>query len=73
MKRCIGSYKETQCFKFIHVGILYKQKGIVEGECLCGLIQKIKKHRQSPRKNLKHSHEVRVEGRSKGGLESSTG
>jgi hypothetical protein len=42
MNRCIGSYEETQFFNFIHFGILYKQKGIVEGECLCGLIQKIK-------------------------------
>jgi hypothetical protein len=42
MKRCIGSYKETPCFKFIPAGILYKQKGIMEGECVCGLIQKVK-------------------------------
>jgi hypothetical protein len=42
MKRCIGSYKETQWFNFIHVGILYKQKDIAKEECLCGLIQKTK-------------------------------
>jgi hypothetical protein len=57
---------------FIPVGRLYKLENMVEGRCLYGLVQKIK-HRWSPRKNVKHSHEVRVEGWSKGGLNSSAG
>jgi hypothetical protein len=62
MKRCIGSYKETQCFNFIPVGILYKQKGIVEGVRLCGLIQKIKTQTKS-------KEELETFTRSEGGRE----
>jgi hypothetical protein len=48
-------------------GILYKQKSVMEGSVSCGLHQKIKS-KQSPRKKVEDTYEVRVEGRSKEGL-----
>jgi hypothetical protein len=42
--------EETQWFKFIPIGILYKHKGIVKGGRLNELIQKIRNKAESKEK-----------------------
>jgi hypothetical protein len=75
MKRCNGSLLKRHNGSMSYpledyINIKYGERKM----CLWSNSEYLNR-RHSPRKNLKHetSHEVRVEGRSKGGLESSTG
>jgi hypothetical protein len=84
MKRCnvlllkihIGSVSLLQKYTLFQYHIplerLYKQNKNGKKESVYVAQSRRSKQKQSPRKNVEDIHEVRVEGRSKGGLVSST-
>jgi hypothetical protein len=52
MKRCNGSNKETQCFKFTPVGRLYKQERMVKEESVSAVqIRRSKEEAESKKEN----------------------
>jgi hypothetical protein len=76
LKRHIGSFsllqKDTLFQYHIPLERLYKQRKMVRRKVSLWSISEDQKQKQSPRKKVEDIHEVRVEGRSKGGLVSST-
>jgi ribosomal protein S30 len=72
MKRCNGSNKGTQCFKFTPVGRLYKQERMVKKKVSLQSRSEDQKQKQSPRRKNEDTYAVRVEGRSKEGFISFT-
>jgi hypothetical protein len=63
----------TQWLNFKHVGILYKQERYGERKVSLWYNLEYLNTCRVQERIFKHSHEIRVEGGSKGGLESSTG